>query len=172
MSLKGGLSDTKIRNAIANNKLHEYVNKGIISKEKYNRLLELYGSVPCISKEKGKTQKIKHILCSIILILSLVAVAVIYHHNAIDNAYEYGRSIGYKEGQSKGYSDGYDKGYAFYEEIEDEYQFYHKSAVLVTKTGERYHRYDCYHVKNRPLKIFNIENAKVKGYTPCLDCFD
>ena len=75
MSLKGGLSDTEIRNAIADNKLHEYVDKGIISKEKYNILLEIYGSGPRTSKEKEDrelSERIKGALSSVILFVSML----------------------------------------------------------------------------------------------------
>ena len=57
------------------------------------------------------------------------------------------------------------------EKIYDEYEFYHKYAVITTTTGYRYHKYDCYHLNNdNGFYIFNIENAAHQGYTPCLDC--
>ena len=126
-----------------------------------------------------RNKKVYIILC-IVLLLSLASVAVIYHYNAIEDAYDEGRIIGYdngkskgyKEGYAKGYDKGYDKGYGFYEEIEDEYRFYHNVAVIVTTAGRKYHRYDCYHIENRSIYIYNIENAEAKGYTPCLDCYD
>ena len=45
-SLKGGLSDTEIRKAIADKKLSKYVEKGTITTEKYNELIEKYGVIP------------------------------------------------------------------------------------------------------------------------------
>jgi hypothetical protein len=103
---------------------------------------------------------------------SLVAGAVIYHFNAIEKAYadgnSWGQHIGYKQGQKA----GYDKGYAYYEKIKDEYEFYHEYAVRVTTTGKKYHRYDCYHAKDKSFYIYNISTAEAKGYTPCLDCYD
>ena len=126
-----------------------------------------------------RNKKLYIILC-IVFLLSLASVAVVYHYNAIEDAYKEGtntgyvngKSIGYNEGKSVGYNEGYDKGYGYYEEIEDEYQFYHEYAVIVTTTGKKYHRYNCYHIEDRNFYIYNIENAKVKGYTPCLDCYD
>lgn len=57
------------------------------------------------------------------------------------------------------------------EMISDEYEFYHKYAVITTTTGYRYHKYGCYHLNNdNGFYIFNIENATYQGYTPCLDC--
>lgn len=45
-SLKGGLSDTEIRKAIADKNLSKYVEKGTITTEKYNELIEKYGVIP------------------------------------------------------------------------------------------------------------------------------
>ena len=126
-----------------------------------------------------RNKKLYIILC-IVLLLSLTSVAVIYHRNAIEEAYNEGENIGYVEGKSigydngkkVGYNEGYSKGYGYYERVEDEYQFFHEYAVIVTTTGKKYHRYDCYHINNRRFYIYNIENAKAQGYTPCLDCYD
>ena len=120
-----------------------------------------------------------YIIC-VVLLLSLAFVAVNYHLHTTDDAYSNGKRIGYNsgkltgysEGYEKGYDEGYDEGYKLYEAIKDEYEFYHEYAVRVTTTGKKYHRYDCYHVIDRSFYIYNIENAKAKGYTPCLDCFD
>lgn len=56
------------------------------------------------------------------------------------------------------------------EMISDEYEFYHKYAVITTTTGYRYHKYDCYHLNYNSFYIYNISNAASQGYTPCLDC--
>lgn len=56
------------------------------------------------------------------------------------------------------------------ERVDDEYNFFHERAVIVTTEGEKYHEYGCYHIRNRRFLIFNTENAIHKGYTPCLDC--
>lgn len=55
-SLKGALSDSEIRNAITNNKLHKYVDKGIISTERYNELIEIYGAIPQGEKSSREVQ--------------------------------------------------------------------------------------------------------------------
>lgn len=119
-----------------------------------------------------KTKKTVYIIIGIVLLLSLVAGAVVYHFNAIEDAYNEGNSTGYSTGYSKGHKIGYDKGYAYYKDIKDEYEFYHEYAVRVTTTGKKYHRYDCYHAKDRSFYIYNISTAEAKGYTPCLDCYD
>lgn len=56
------------------------------------------------------------------------------------------------------------------ESVDDEYNFFHEHAVIVTTAGEKYHEYGCYHIRNRSFYIFNTENAIHRGYTPCLDC--
>lgn len=56
-----------------------------------------------------------------------------------------------------------------YNSIYDEYSFFHDGAVIVTESGSRYHTYDCYHW-DYPIWIYNTENAKYLGYTPCKDC--
>lgn len=56
-----------------------------------------------------------------------------------------------------------------YNEIYDEYDFYHNGAVIVTESGSRYHTYDCYHW-DYPIWIYNNEAAASMGYTPCKDC--
>lgn len=56
-------------------------------------------------------------------------------------------------------------------EINAEYNFFHNSAVMVTEYGKRYHSYGCKHLENSDgYYIYNIENAKYQGYTPCQDC--
>ena len=75
MSLKGGLSCTEIRNALDSNTLHEYVDKGIITSEKYNQLLEIYGVTHHINKDKKErelSRKIKSVLSVVILFISIL----------------------------------------------------------------------------------------------------
>lgn len=167
------------RNAIS--RLQNLVKSGIISNEMYKEIIKAneptfrknFPRREKLNKEKSRKRKklIRIILC-IILLLSLTASAVIYHLYAIDSAYADGYDIGKIKGYSEGYDKGFDKGYGQYKEIKDEYNFYHKNAVIVTTSGSKYHRHGCYHIKKRSGYIFNIENAKYKGYTPCLDCFD
>lgn len=56
------------------------------------------------------------------------------------------------------------------EEYEEQYRFYENHACIVTDSGSCYHRYGCYHLKHSSFYIYNIENAKYQGYTPCKDC--
>ncbi len=180
MSLKGtehdiSLKDVpKVRKAVADRNiklLTKYAESGVISTEIYNQLMEEFRVNPNKptkeKKVKDLSKLIKGILC-IVLALSLSVAAVVYHNNAIDNAYYEGINSGY----TKGYDKGYDEGYGYYKKIKNEYNFFHKYAVIVTKTGKRYHKYDCYHIKDRTFYIYNISMAKSKGYTPCLDCYD
>lgn len=58
-----------------------------------------------------------------------------------------------------------------YEDMEDEYGFYHRNACIVTEYGNRYHTYDCHHWKDSDtFWIYNTEYAQYKGYTPCYTC--
>lgn len=55
-------------------------------------------------------------------------------------------------------------------EADMERSFWHEYAVIVTSTGSKYHTYDCQHVDGKKFWIYNIDAAKSKGYSPCLDC--
>jgi len=61
---------------------------------------------------------------------------------------------------------------ADYDELLEECDFWRDAAVIVTTTGSKYHTYDCYHTDGRRYYIYNIELAKAKGYTACLDCIE
>lgn len=86
---------------------------------------------------------------------------------------EAGYSEGYENGNVDGYSAGYDKGYiqgcALYS---GEVWFFRHHAGIVTTTGSKYHHYGCPHIGDNGFYIYNIENAKGQGYTPCLDCWE
>lgn len=184
MSLKG-TSNTPILSVPE--RLEYYLKEGMISQEQYENAIKSYNlnkdnkiisnEIKDIKKEKegGKTPKPSrkrlYIILCIILLLSLMIAAVIYHNNAIEDAFNEGKYKGETTGYSRGYRIGYSKGYKAYEEISDEYRFFHKYAVIVTSSGKKYHKYNCYHIKNRTFYIYNIGNAKAKGYTPCLDCY-
>lgn len=46
-----------------------------------------------------------------------------------------------------------------------------ETDVVITKTGEKYHRPDCRHVKNRSNVVhMTISEAIKAGYEPCADC--
>lgn len=170
MSLKGITRIDKDNRAIGlKERLDKYLEAGLISKEEYKATLEEYGSIPVGEKtNKDRLKKIAYIILCIILLISLVSGAVVFYNNAIEKAYNEGKNDGYSSGTRKGYK----VGYAYYADIKDEYNFYHDYAVITTTTGKKYHRYGCYHIKNRSFYIFNIENAKARGYTKCLDCFE
>lgn len=44
-----------------------------------------------------------------------------------------------------------------------------KETVYITRTGERYHKDGCFHLRKSKFGI-DIEDAKVRGYTPCKNC--
>ena len=90
------------------------------------------------------------------------------------------------------YNAGYDAGHRFAEANSKEsmyknmtesltdqvstYESYLKyfldAAVFVTEYGERYHRFQCHYIQDsNRIWIYNPENAKVKGYSPCSYCF-
>lgn len=46
-----------------------------------------------------------------------------------------------------------------------------EEVVYITPTGKRYHRYNCYHIKDSDVKSISITEASNLGYTPCKDCF-
>lgn len=43
--------------------------------------------------------------------------------------------------------------------------------VVVTKTGEKYHKPNCYHVIGSDVIELTIDEAQNAGYEPCKDCF-
>lgn len=80
MSLKGGISDTELRNTIVNtrkgkkkaiNKLSEYVEKGSISTELYNKLITEY-RLNKDKKNREMARKIKSLLSGVILFVSMM----------------------------------------------------------------------------------------------------
>ncbi|MGN1340969.1 MAG: ImmA/IrrE family metallo-endopeptidase [Oscillospiraceae bacterium] len=47
-----------------------------------------------------------------------------------------------------------------------------ETAVYITRTGEKYHKPDCYHIAGKTGLIeLTIEEAEQAGYEPCKDCF-
>lgn len=176
MNLKGSINTMDLLDIIegvqkgkkkAIKKLNEYAKKGYIRAELYDKLIAECGT----KKENSKIKNLVYSILSIVLILSLVSGAVVYHNNTIDKAYADGIDVGYVEGKDIGYEKGYNKGYGYYENIKDEYEFFHEYAVITTSEGKKYHKYDCSHIKNSRFYIFNISSAKSKGYTPCRDCY-
>lgn len=43
--------------------------------------------------------------------------------------------------------------------------------VVVTKTGKKYHKSDCYHIIGSEVVELTISEAEAAGYKPCKDCF-
>ena len=115
------------------------------------------------------------IILTIVLILSITAGGIGCYY-CYETGFREGEIYIEKENRNKWYFEGFDAGHAKgykegYESISEEYEFFHNAAVIVTTTGSKYHRYDCHYVENSDIYIYNIENAKYKGYTPCSDCF-
>lgn len=44
-------------------------------------------------------------------------------------------------------------------------------TVYVTSGGERYHKENCYHIKNSTAKSLSRTAAESNGYTPCKTCY-
>lgn len=55
-------------------------------------------------------------------------------------------------------------------DIAGELSFWRESAVIVTRTGEKYHTYGCQYIRGRDIWIYNIEAAEGRGYEPCSVC--
>lgn len=151
-------------------KLAKYYKEGMISQEKYEELIR---DIPNTAYRKKSTKppkslrKIVLIILCVVFLISFVTIAIVYHNNAIEKAYNRGHLVG----EGIGYKKGYAEGRELYTEIKDEYRFFHNYAVIVTSTGKKYHRYNCHHIKNRTFYIYNTSNAKAQGYTACLDCY-
>lgn len=45
-------------------------------------------------------------------------------------------------------------------------------TVYTTKTGSKYHKPSCFHIKNRKTISMSLSDAEVQGYFPCSDCFN
>ena len=130
---------------------------------------------PARCEKPRKRRNVKMLIC-IILIPVLIAAGGIGSYYSYEHGYNSGYGNGHKEGYYSGYNDGRDVGYncgylAGYNKISEEYEFFHNAAVIVTTTGSKYHHYNCHYVKNSDIYIYNVENAKYKGYTPCSVCF-
>lgn len=49
-------------------------------------------------------------------------------------------------------------------------RFWESNAVIVTKSGEKYHTYWCQYIEGKDFTIYNVENAIRRGYEPCSVC--
>lgn len=43
--------------------------------------------------------------------------------------------------------------------------------VYISRTGTKYHKADCYHIRNADVVEISVEEAQAAGYEPCKDCF-
>lgn len=50
-------------------------------------------------------------------------------------------------------------------------QIQQTEKVFVTKTGQKYHKSDCYHIIDSEVVELTISEAEAAGYKPCKDCF-
>lgn len=56
-------------------------------------------------------------------------------------------------------------------ELQKEADFWSERAVLVTKTGEKYHTYGCSVIReDTEVSVLDMEVAAAHGYTPCGLC--
>ncbi len=44
-------------------------------------------------------------------------------------------------------------------------------TVYITRSGERYHKQNCYHIKNKTTSALSISEAIEDGYTACKSCY-
>lgn len=44
-------------------------------------------------------------------------------------------------------------------------------TVYITRSGERYHKQNCYHIKNRTVTAISLSDAVEDGYTACKSCY-
>lgn len=59
-----------------------------------------------------------------------------------------------------------DKYYA----VSSKARFLDNYIVLVTESGQKYHRYDCQYVEGKSFRAYNYSAAKSRGYTACSVC--
>ncbi len=52
----------------------------------------------------------------------------------------------------------------------EEIAFWDSNVVICTQSGEKYHKYGCSHLVDRDYFVCTAEEAKRRGYLPCLDC--
>lgn len=46
-----------------------------------------------------------------------------------------------------------------------------EEIVYITPSGKKYHKHNCYHIKDNNAIAINIQEASSLGYAPCKDCF-
>lgn len=45
-------------------------------------------------------------------------------------------------------------------------------TVYITKSGTKYHKQNCYYIKNSNVLSLTVEQAEQQGYSPCAVCFN
>ena len=45
------------------------------------------------------------------------------------------------------------------------------TTVYVSQFGTKYHKENCYHIKNSTAKQLTLSDAETEGYSPCKDCY-
>lgn len=124
-----------------------------------NHLSSTYTSVsPAPVKRKGKGLLVLFIILTILFFAGTIVGTVFAITNAMDAEY-------YRK-QYHEYSD-------LYNSINDEYDFYHKHAVLCDdyEDDPYFHTHECEEIKKMEgYWIFNKEYALGQGYKPCPKC--
>lgn len=49
---------------------------------------------------------------------------------------------------------------------------YNSGTVYITKTGDKYHKLNCYYIKDRKSIRVTLSEAENQGYSPCSVCFN
>lgn len=94
----------------------------------------------------------KRSLISIIMIC-IAAMAIVYTVHSLDIS-------------SSEYSE-----YSIEVPVVNEVSVKDTSTVYVTDKGDKYHKQDCYHLKNRRTTALDINIAESLGKEPCKDCY-
>ena len=112
-----------------------------------------------VSCNEKKGSKAAVILLAILLALSLAALGFVYNLYS-DTVEEYNQMV----------SDLDDIKDEMYEAV-DKATFMDSYIVIVGDDGTRkYHKYGCKKLYLDYFYVFNIDNARAQGYTPCKKC--
>ena len=105
------VEDLKNGKRYAKRKLRHLVDIRRIDKYEYKEIIKRYNKINVRKEPSDIIKKWIKLGIIILLILSLITGAVLYHNHAIDDAYNDGKSKGYNTGHNEGYFEGYHKGY-------------------------------------------------------------
>lgn len=127
---------------------------------------------PFQKKEDWKNRKSSLILLIFALAISLIASIYFYseYTEAKADVESLEHDATYWEDRANYAEQNYKNLSTKYKNMENQYYFYENHACIVTESGYRYHRYGCPHLNYDSFWIYNTENAKYHGYTPCKDC--